>query len=72
MSAALTDTSVTMNSLVAANRSTAYLELIAGQPWEERVQVGEIGGIGCIEAKVNAGTGNLIVNVATERGGEFA
>ena len=72
VSAALTDTAVTFNSLVAANRSTAYAELVSGQTWEEQVKHGEIGGIGCIEALTDAGTANLLVNVATRQGGEFA
>ena len=68
--AALTDTSVTFNSMVAANRSTAYAELLSGQTFEERIKHG-IGGIGCVEALTDAGTANLIVNVATLRDGRY-
>ena len=68
--AAITDTSVTFNSMVAANRSTAYLELTSGQMFEERIKHG-LGGIGCVEALTNAGTANLVVNVATLREGEY-
>ena len=71
VSAALTDTSVTFNSMVAANRSTAYAELLSGQTFEERVTKG-LGGVGCIEALTDAGTANLIVNVATVREGRFS
>lgn len=69
--AALTDTTVSFDSMVAANRSTAYAELVSGQTLEERIQHG-LGGIGCVEALTDAGTANLIVNVATQRGGRFA
>ena len=69
--AAITDTSVTFNSMVAANRSTAYAEYPPNYFLEERIKHGEIGGIGCIEALVNAGTANLIVNVATLREGSY-
>ena len=71
VSAAITDTGVTFNSMVAANRSTAYAELLSGQTWEERIKHGAIGGIGCIEALTDAGTASLILNVATARDGEF-
>jgi hypothetical protein len=71
-SVALTDTSITIVNLSAANRSTAYAELLENQPFEERILQGQIGGLGCIEALVNGGTGNLVVNVATRRDGEFS
>ena len=64
------DSSVTIDSMVAANRSTAYAELLSGQALEQREVYG-FGGLGCIEALTNAGTANLIVNVATLREGEF-
>ncbi len=70
VSAALTDTSVTFDSMVAANRSTAYAELLSGQLFEERINRG-LGGIGCVEGLTDAGTANLIVNVATVRDGRF-
>ncbi len=70
VSAALTDTGVTFSSMTSANRSTAYAELLSGQPFEERINRG-LGGVGCIEALTNAGTANLVVNVATVRDGKF-
>lgn len=69
--AAITDTSVTINSMLAANRSTAYAEFLSGQTFEERIKHGELKGIGCVEALTDAGTANLIVNVATQRDGKF-
>lgn len=71
VSAAITDTSVTIDSMVAANRSTAYAELMSGQTFEERIRHGEIGGFGCVEALTDAGTANLIVNVATFPSGKY-
>ena len=65
------DSDTTLNSMCAANRSTAYMELVSGQTFQERIKHGEIGGIGCVEALTNAGTANLIVDVATIREGEF-
>ena len=70
ISAAL-DSSTTLNSLVATNRSTAYFEMMAGQNLEARVRSG-IGGTGCIQAKVDAGTGNLIVNISSSASGSFS
>lgn len=64
------DSSTTLNSLVAANRSTAYAEWLSGQAFEERITKAP-GGVGCIEALVNAGTANLIVNVASARDGRL-
>ncbi len=64
------DSSTTLNSMLSANRSTAYAELMSGQSFEERIFVGPTG-VGCIEALVNAGTGNLIVNGASSRDGGF-
>ncbi len=61
----------TLNSLVAANRSTVYDELAQWQTIEEHIKHGQ-GGIGCIEALTDAGTANLIVGVATNSGGRFA
>lgn len=55
------DSSVTMNSMVAANRLATYGELVEGQTLSANVYKG-VGGIGCIEALTNAGTANLIVN----------
>lgn len=69
--AAITDSSVTFNSMVSANRDTAYAELTLGQLFEERIKHGDIGGHGCVEALTDAGTANLIVNVATDHDGRF-
>ena len=69
--AAITDTTVTFNSMVAANRSIAYMELLSGQQFEQRIKHGDIGGVGCVEALANAGTANLIVNVSSSRDGRY-
>ena len=58
------DSTTTLNSLIAINRSTAYAELVSGQAFEESVSVGT-GGISGVTALTDAGTANLIVNVAT-------
>ena len=55
------DSSVTLNSMVAANRLATYGELVEGQTLSANIYKG-VGGIGCIEALTNAGTANLIVN----------
>ena len=64
------DSSVTIVAMLAANRSTTYGELVLGQTLEQKIVWG-FGGLGCIEALTNAGTANLIVNVATIHDGEF-
>lgn len=69
LSAAITDTSVTQNSWRCLNRSTAYAELLSGQVLSEKISRG-IGGTSCVEALTDAGTANLLVNVAA-LGGEF-
>lgn len=61
------DSSTTQNSWVALNRSTVYAELVSGQSFEERVNKG-VGGFAAVEALTDAGTANLIVNVATRQG----
>jgi len=58
------DSSVTLNSMRSLNRSTSYAELLSGQTFEETISMGHLG-VGCVEALVDAGTGNLVVNVAT-------
>lgn len=58
------DASTTLNSLLAMNRSTAYWELIAGRVIEASVARG-LYGVGCVEARTDAGTANLIVNMAS-------
>ncbi len=55
------DTTVDLITMRPLNRSTAYAELV-----EEQVRELTLEGhnrFACVEAKVNAGTGNLIVNV---------
>jgi hypothetical protein len=65
------DNACTASSLLAANQSTAYGELISGQTFEEKIHVG-VGGFGCIEADCDAGTANVIVNVAAANGGRLS
>ena len=63
VSAAL-DSDTLVDGMLAANRDTShYGELMEGQPFEQRFSKG-VNGLGCVEALTNAGTGNLIVNVA--------
>lgn len=69
LDAAITDTSVTLDSMRSLNRSTAYAETPPNFAITEKIARG-IGGISCVEALVNAGAGNLIVDVAA-LGGEF-
>ena len=66
-SAAL-DASTTLNSMLAMNRSTTYAELPSGVAWQQRCEKTP-GGIGCIEAKTDAGTANLVVLVGSQRDG---
>ena len=63
------DASTTLNSLLAINRDTAYAELIATTGWQEAVTVGP-GGIASITALTDAGTANLVVDIASR--GRFA
>ena len=70
VSAAL-DASTTQNSWIAINRSTVYGELTSGLAFEESVTVGP-GGICSVTALTDAGSGKLIVNVATRQNGRFA
>lgn len=67
VSAALT-ASTAANTMFALNRSTAYAELVAGALVQARIPVkgAEILGPSCVEAQMNAGTGNLIVNCYTD------
>ena len=66
VSAAL-DASTTAQAMLALNRSTAYAELPAGVTQSVGIVKGP-GGMACVEAKMNAGTGNLIVNAGVRRG----
>jgi hypothetical protein len=65
------DAATTLEALLAMNQSTAYAELISGQTFEEKINVGP-GGFGCVEALTDAGTANLIVNVAAANGGRLS
>lgn len=58
------DSSVSLNSINSLNRSTAYAELASGQLLAQKVKTGFLG-IGGFEAATDAGTANLIVNVAS-------
>lgn len=69
VSAAL-DTDTTLASVVAINRSTAYSEWMSGQKFEELLATGPLG-YGCLQAATDAGTANLIVNVAARREGKL-
>jgi hypothetical protein len=66
VSAAL-DSSTTLNSMYALARSTAYAELVTGRLLEFGITRGH-GGVAGVEALTNAGTANLIVNVAAAAG----
>ena len=59
-SAAL-DSAVTLDHMLAMNRSTVYEEYVSGQTLELQISRGVFGD-GCLEARVDAGTGNLVVN----------
>ena len=58
------DSSTTLSSLLAMNQSTAPWDIISGEKEEFKLHKGP-GGVGCIEARTDAGTANLIVNIAT-------
>lgn len=65
------DSSTTLNSMLSANAGGAvYGELLSGQALEQVAKYG-FTGFGNVAALTNAGTANLIVNVATMAGGEF-
>lgn len=66
VSAAL-DSSTTLNSLLALCRSTAYAELTSGRVLEAGVMRG-VGGVAGVEARTDAGTASLIVNVGVSGG----
>lgn len=65
------DAATTLNAMLSMNQSTARAELIENANFPMSVTVGP-GGAGCVEALINAGTGNLIVNCATNRQHGFA
>lgn len=61
------DASVTLDHMLSINRSTAYLELATGLPWEQGVTVGP-GGVSNIVALTDAGTALLLINCASAKG----
>ena len=63
------DSSTTLSSMHALNRSTAYAEITPSLGVTEKVQHG-FGGCGSVELLIDAGTANAIVNVST-MGGVF-
>ena len=65
------DDDCNIREIRALNRSTAYAELVEGQPYSQSITTQQFGGIACVEALVNAGTGNLIVNTAVDRNKSF-
>lgn len=69
LSAAI-DALTRIDGMYAISHLSAYTELVSGRVWEQRVHQG-VGGVGCVQAACNAGTANLIVNVATDAGGYF-
>ena len=69
-SAALSAT-VDLLQMLAIERSAAGPELISGRTVEMYIDKHGLGGLGNISALMNAGTGNLIVNVATLGTGRF-
>ena len=64
LNAAITDSSVTLNSMSAANRSTNYGEILDGQMVSKNIHHG-FGGTGCVEVLGNAGTSNIHINAYT-------
>jgi len=68
---AIFDTTVSVAQIRALNRSTAYSEWLEGQAYEQAIQSEGPGGFACVEALTDAGTANLVVNVAAARGEEF-
>lgn len=63
------DSATTLNQLLSMNRSTNYALLAPGRPGQWLALPTGSGRYGCIEAKVDGGTGFLLVNVATGGGG---
>lgn len=64
------DSAVTLNALTSMNRSTASASLVSGREMAFLLGTGSRRH-GCIEAITDAGTAQLIVNVATQPGGMF-
>ncbi|KKN31641.1 hypothetical protein LCGC14_0821900 [marine sediment metagenome] len=63
------DTTVDLVTMRALNRSTTYAELPEGIVFSEAAIAGP-NGFSCVEALVDAGSGNLVVNAATKIGTE--
>ncbi len=63
-------TATTLNSMVAANRSTSYPEFLSGQTREMTVKTREVGAYGCIEHLTSTGTANLIILGSARRDGQ--
>ena len=63
------DSTVDLVTMRALNRSTTYAELAEGILFSESAISGP-SGFSCVEALVDAGSGNLIVNAATKIGTE--
>lgn len=61
------DSSVSLNSIVALDHRTDYAEIPVGFVLESKVSHG-LGGVGGVEALTDAGTANLIINVASLSG----
>lgn len=70
VSAAL-DASVAFDQVLGLNRSMAYASLTSGRPGEWLALSTGDNRAGCIEAKTDVGTANLLVNVAVASGGKF-
>ncbi len=60
--------STDIRGLQALARSTAFMELLDGQTYEQKIPINRFG---TVEAVTNAGTANLIINVGTGWGVEF-
>lgn len=64
------DADVDLNSIFSLNRSTDYQEIEDVGESEHLVSVGR-GGIGCVEARTDAGTADLSIDVSTLAGEAF-
>ncbi len=65
------DSEVELNHMLAVPRWTDHMELISGQGVQGTVSVGAgTGGVSGIQALVDAGTANLVVNVSTAAAGK--
>lgn len=65
------DASSEPSAIRALNRYTSYAELLEGQVFESTIKSEGPGGVACVEALTDAGTANLIVNVAIKHDGEY-